>query len=153
MPTCQWLRIASLTSCSCSALFWVGWVLSHSPFSKPRAEGIATAGNFGRQEGMNCSLLLKLPIPLVRTFLWPKHVTWSHPSSGFGEVRSHQTPERTNGDIWQTAIMVPPFTLWSQSILFTVFYYMQNLLIPFPKSRLMHSIHSLQPERQDHWVM
>lgn len=32
--------------------------------------------------------------------LWPKHVTWSHPSSWFGEVQSHQTPGRTNGDVW-----------------------------------------------------
>ena len=90
MPTCRWLRTTSLASCSCSVLFRVGCVLSLSLFSRPRAEGIATAGNFGEQEGMTCSLLLKLPIPVL-TFLWPKHVTRSHPSSWIW--RSAVTPD------------------------------------------------------------
>lgn len=151
MPTSRWLKTTSFLSCSCSVLFWVAWELSHHPFSRTHADGIATAGNIvadGNKEVVNYLRLLKLPIPPVLTVLWPKRVIWSHPSSRIW--RSAVTPH-AKAKKWEYVVDgdngYDYIRFWSQSILFALLTHS----LPKRVDSQVQSIPCSQLESQDCW--
>lgn len=154
MPTRQWLKTTGLTSWSCSVLFWVGWVLSHSPFSKPRVEGIATSGNFGgtRRDALFTALKVThttgvhispakachMITPIVMDLEKCNHTR--HPGEQM-EIFSRQQQ-------WY-------HHLPSGHKVFCLLSFTTCRMYSFSpqRSRPMSSIHCLQPERQGRWVM
>lgn len=87
----------------------------------------------GKKAVVNCALFLKALIPLVPTFLWPKHVLGSHPLSGIWKVQSHQKPGRC-GDIDRWQSWIPSFTLLVAKYSVLSLDYMQNILIKHTSS-------------------